>query len=212
MLQYITNTNCAIPVEDQVAAVLKGGCRWIQLRMKKADDDEVRRVVKLIKPMCERAEAFLILNDRVELAKELEVSGVHIGKEDMSPSQARAILGAGAVIGVTVNTYDDVKRVANCDIDYIGIGPLHHTVTKENLSPVLGVDGIREICRRMKDDDITLARVAVGGIEIEDIEPLMRAGVNGVAVSGAIACSDDLVATTRLFLDTLAQYEAQTQE
>lgn len=207
MLQYITNTSCATPVADQVASVLDGGCRWVQLRMKDASDDEVRRVVKDIKPMCDRAEAFLILNDRVELAKELEVSGVHIGKEDMSPSQARAILGAGAVIGVTVNTFDDVLRIANLDIDYLGIGPFRYTETKKKLAPVLGAEGIAEICRRMEENAIEIARVAVGGITAADIDALMKSGVNGVAVSGAIAAAPDLVAATRDIVDTLDRYE-----
>ena len=203
MLQFITNTESDRPITDQVAAALDGGCRWIQLRMKDASDEEIRRVVRDIKPMCDRVEAFLILNDRVELAKELEVTGVHIGKEDMSPSQARIILGAGAVIGVTVNTFEDVLKVAQCDIDYLGIGPFRHTTTKKNLAPILGLDGLKEICRRMEEDDITLGRVAVGGIGVNDLEDIMRTGVNGVAVSGAIANAPDAVQTTRDMLDIL---------
>lgn len=203
MLQFITNTDSKVSVTDQVAAALEGGCRWIQLRMKDASDDEIRRVVKDIKPMCDRVEAFLILNDRVELAKELEVTGVHLGKEDMSPTEARIKLGAGAVIGVTVNTFDDVLRVAQCDIDYIGIGPFRETTTKKNLAPVLGLDGLREICRRMEDDEITIARVAVGGITIDDIPEIMRTGVNGVAVSSAIANAPDAVQATRDMLALL---------
>lgn len=203
MLQFITNTESDRPITDQVAAALDGGCRWIQLRMKDASDEEIRRVVRDIKPMCDRVEAFLILNDRVELAKELEVTGVHIGKEDMSPSQARIILGAGAVIGVTVNTFEDVLKVAQCDIDYLGIGPFRHTTTKKNLAPILGLDGLKEICRRMEEDDITIARVAVGGIGVNDLEDIMRTGVNGVAVSGAIANAPDAVQTTRDMLDIL---------
>ncbi|HBC21410.1 MAG TPA: thiamine phosphate synthase [Porphyromonadaceae bacterium] len=196
MLQFITNTNCNVPVEAQVAAALDGGCRWVQLRMKDASDDEIRRVVSVIKPMCDQMEAFLILNDRVNLAKELEVSGVHVGKEDMSPSEARAILGAGAVIGVTVNTFEDVLRAATCDIDYVGIGPYRHTTTKKNLAPILGKEGISEICRQMDEKGIEIARVAVGGIGIDDILPLMECGVNGVAVSGAIANAKDMAAAT----------------
>lgn len=203
MLQFITNTESKISVVDQIASVLKGGCRWIQLRMKDASDDEIRRVVKDVKPMCDREEAFLILNDRVELAKELEVTGVHIGKDDMSPTDARIILGAGAVIGVTANTIEDVLKVAQCDIDYIGIGPFRHTTTKKNLAPILGLDGLRDICRKMEDDDITIARVAVGGIGINDIDEVMRTGVNGIAVSGAIANAPDLVQTTRDMLDII---------
>ena len=197
MLQFITNTNCNVPVEAQVAAALKGGCRWVQLRMKDASDDEIRRMVSVIKPMCDQVEAFLILNDRVNLAKELEVSGVHVGKEDMSPSEARAILGAGAVIGVTVNTFDDVLRVATCDIDYVGIGPYRHTTTKKNLAPILGKEGIGEICRQMDEKGIEIARVAVGGIGTDDLLPLMECGVNGLAVSGAIANAADIAAATR---------------
>lgn len=203
MLQFITNTKSPVPVETQVASALQGGCRWIQLRMKDADADEIRRVVGLIKPMCDRAEAFLILNDHVELAKELEVTGVHIGKEDMSPTEARIILGAGAVIGVTVNSYEDVLRVSECDIDYLGVGPFRYTTTKEKLAPVLGIDGVREICRRMKEDGIEIATVAVGGIEAADIPELLAAGINGVAVSGAIANSADIVEQTRSFIDML---------
>ena len=185
-----------MPVEAQVAAALDGGCRWVQLRMKDASDDEIRRVVSVIKPMCDQVEAFLILNDRVNLAKELEVSGVHVGKEDMSPSEARAILGAGAVIGVTVNTFEDVLRAATCDIDYVGIGPYRHTTTKKNLAPILGKEGISEICRQMDEKGIEIARVAVGGICSDDILPLMECGVNGVAVSGAIANAKDMAAAT----------------
>ena len=196
MLQFITNTNCNVPLEAQVAAALDGGCRWVQLRMKDASDDEIRRVVSVIKPMCDQMEAFLILNDRVNLAKELEVSGVHVGKEDMSPSEARAILGAGAVIGVTVNTFEDVLRAATCDIDYVGIGPYRHTTTKKNLAPILGKEGISAICRQMDEKGIEIARVAVGGIGIDDILPLMECGVNGVAVSGAIANAKDMAAAT----------------
>ena len=185
-----------MPLEAQVAAALDGGCRWVQLRMKDASDDEIRRVVSVIKPMCDQMEAFLILNDRVNLAKELEVSGVHVGKEDMSPSEARAILGAGAVIGVTVNTFEDVLRAATCDIDYVGIGPYRHTTTKKNLAPILGKEGISAICRQMDERGIEIARVAVGGIGIDDILPLMECGVNGVAVSGAIANTKDMAAAT----------------
>lgn len=200
MLQYITNTAAPRPVIDQVATVLEGGCRWVQLRMKDASDDEIRHVVKEIKPMCDRVGAFLLLNDRVELARELEVSGVHLGKEDMPPAQARGILGAGAVIGVTVNTFEDVLRVATLDIDYLGIGPFRYTETKKNLAPVLGLEGISEICCRMKESDIEIARVAVGGIEVADVPELLKAGVQGVAVSGAIANAGDPLEATRSFM------------
>lgn len=201
MLQYITNTESDLSIIDQVKAVLAGGCRWIQLRMKEASDDEIREIVKVVKPLCDEVEAFLILNDRVELAKELNVSGVHIGKEDMTPSEARNILGAEAVIGVTVNTFEDVLRIATLDIDYIGIGPFRHTSTKKNLAPILGTEGISEICSKMRQQDIEIATVAVGGITTSDIPELLLAGVNGVAVSGAIANSADATMETKAIIN-----------
>lgn len=207
MLQYITNTESPVPVTEQVKAVLEGGCRWIQVRMKEASDDEISEVIATIKPMCLEKEAFLILNDRVELAKKLDVGGVHLGKTDMLPSKARLELGPAAVIGVTANTFDDVKAVRSLDVDYIGIGPFRYTETKKNLSPVLGIEGIRNICIEMEREEINIAQVAVGGIRKDDVRALMEAGVNGVAVSGAIAFADDIRKETEEFLKILADFE-----
>ncbi len=135
MLQYITNTDCNTPVTEQIFGVIEGGCRWVQIRMKDASDEEIKMVVDAVKPRCIEKDVFLILNDRVELAKELNVGGVHLGKEDMPCSKARMILGPGAVIGVTANTFSDILAVSNLDIDYYGIGPYAHTETKRNYLP-----------------------------------------------------------------------------
>ena len=189
-----------MPVEDQVLAVIEGGCRWVQIRMKEASDDEIRKVVEAVKPKCVEKEVFLLLNDRVELAKELNVGGVHLGKEDMPCSKARMILGPAAVIGVTANTIADIVAVSNLDIDYYGIGPFASTTTKKNLAPVLGLEGIRKICFEMAEKKINIAHVAVGGIKYDDVLPLMEAGVNGVAVSGAIAFAKDIVKETEKFM------------
>ena len=203
MLQFITNTKSKTPVTDQIFAVLEGGGRWIQIRMKDASDEEIKKVVEAVKPKCIETGAFLLLNDRVELAKELNVGGVHLGKEDMPASKARMILGPAAVIGVTANTYTDIAAVSQLDIDYFGIGPYAETQTKENLAPVLGLSGIRDICYEMEKNEINKPHVAVGGIQIDDILPLLEAGVNGIAVSGAIANANDIVKATQDFLKVL---------
>lgn len=203
MLQFITNPKSQTPVTDQIFAVIEGGCRWIQIRMKDASDEEIRKVVEAVKPKCIETGSFLLLNDRVELAKEVNVGGVHLGKEDMPVSKARMILGAAAVIGVTVNTYSDAAAVSNLDIDYYGIGPFADTKTKENLSPILGLQGIRDICYELEKNEINIPRVAVGGIKLDDVLPLLEAGVNGIAVSGAIAFAEDITKETRKFIDLL---------
>lgn len=206
LLQYITNTESPSSVTDQIRAVLNGGCRWIQIRMKEATDLEVRNVVETVMPWCLETESFLILDDRVELAKELQVGGVHLGKTDMLPSQARIVLGAGAVIGVTANTIDDVKAVRGLDVDYVGIGPFADTKTKKNLAPILGLEGIRRIVTGMKQEQIELPTVAVGGIRLSDVVPLMETGVNGIAVSGAIAYAPDMQKATEDFVKALEPF------
>lgn len=207
MLQFITNTNSRTPVADQVFAVIEGGCRWVQIRMKDASDEEIKKVVDAVKPKCIETGTFLLLNDRVELAKELNVGGVHLGREDMPVSKARMILGAAAVIGVTANTYADIAAVSNLDIDYYGIGPYAQTSTKENLAPVLGLSGIRDICYEMEKNEILIPHVAVGGVKLDDVLPLLEAGVNGIAVSSAISDSDDIVKATQQFINILPHTE-----
>lgn len=206
LLQYITNTDSPRPVVDQIRAVLDGGCRWIQIRMKDATDLEIRNVVETVMPWCLELDSFLILDDRVELAKELQVGGVHLGKMDMRPSEARVLLGAGAVIGVTANTIDDIRAVRNLDVDYVGVGPYTDTKTKKNLAPILGLEGIRSIVTEMKQEEIELPTVAIGGIQLTDVAPLMEAGVNGIAVSGAIAFAPDMQQATRDFVNELKPF------
>lgn len=206
LLQYITNTDSPASVTDQIRAVLNGGCRWIQIRMKDATDLEIRNVVETVMPWCLETESFLILDDRVELAKELQVGGVHLGKNDMRPSEARVLLGAGAVIGVTANTIDDIRAVRGLDVDYVGIGPYTDTKTKKNLAPILGLDGIRSIVTQMKQEEIELPSVAIGGIRLEDVEPVMKTGVNGIAVSGAIAFAPDMQKATQDFVNALKPF------
>ena len=205
MLQYITDAPeaCGRDIPTQVKAVLDGGCRWVQLRMKEASHDEILAMAREIKPLCDEKEAYLVINDHVDICKEANASGVHLGKTDMLPSKARIALGPLAIIGVTANTFEDVKAVGALDIDYVGIGPFAMTSTKKNLAPVLGLEGEEQICRRMESEGMLFPRVAVGGIQLDDIEPLMTAGANGVAVCGANSRSEDMAETTRAFVATL---------
>lgn len=123
MLQFITHPSEKYSIAEEAQMAIEGGCRWIQLRMKDASDEEVRNVALEIIPMCQETDTFLIIDDRVELVNELKVSGVHLGKEDMDPLQARELLGPNAIIGVTANTADDILRFKGKDIDYVGVGP-----------------------------------------------------------------------------------------
>ncbi len=203
MLQFITHPSDRYSIPEEVQMVLEGGCKWVQLRMKEASDEEFRETALEIIPMCKENEAFLVFDDRVELAMELSVHGVHLGKNDMPPLQARETMGAEAIIGCTANTADDMVRLKGLDVDYIGLGPFRYTTTKSNLSPVIGPEGYGQIVKTVRAAGIELPIVAIGGITIEDIDPIMRTGVNGVAMSGAIINSVDPVDYTRKVLEAL---------
>lgn len=205
MLQFITHPSDKYSIPEEVQMVLEGGCKWIQLRMKEASDEEFRETALEIIPMCKENEAFLVFDDRVELAMELSVHGVHLGKNDMNPLVARETMGAEAIIGCTANTAADIIAFRGWDVDYVGLGPFRYTSTKANLSPVIGLDGYRSIVKEVRDADILLPIVAIGGITLEDIPSIMETGVNGVAMSGAIINAPDPVDYTRRVLASLQE-------
>lgn len=200
MLQYITHYSERYSIPEQVRMLIEGGCTWVQLRMKDASDEEVEAMARELIPICRESGTILVIDDRVEVVMKTLVHGVHLGKNDMDPAQAREYLGPHAIIGCTANTADDILALAPLDIDYIGLGPLRHTETKQNLSPVIGLDGYRQIMNRVRAEGVEQPVVAIGSVEPDDVAPLLAAGVNGVAVSGAILRADNPVEMTRKFL------------
>ncbi len=199
-IQFITHETGSIGYVEGARMALEGGCKWIQLRMKDASDDEVRKAAAEIQPMCKEHEAVFLLDDRVELAKELHADGVHLGKNDMPIDEARRILGEEYIIGGTANTFDDIQRIASQGADYIGCGPFRFTTTKKNLAPVLGIEGYRDIIAKMRNAGINIPMVAIGGITPDDIDEILATGVQGVAVSGTVLNADDPVAMMKSLL------------
>lgn len=190
-VQFITHSNERYSYTEGAQMAIEGGCKWIQLRMKDASDEDVLAAAAVIQPLCKAHDAVFVLDDRVELAKRIKADGVHLGKHDMPVDEARRILGEDAIIGGTANTYEDVERLYRQGADYIGCGPLRYTTTKQNLSPVLGMDGYRNIISSMKANNIALPLVAIGGVVYDDIPLLVAMGVRGVAVSGVILNADN---------------------
>ncbi|MCH5326047.1 MAG: thiamine phosphate synthase [Duncaniella sp.] len=203
MLMFITHPSSRWTITEEVQMALEGGCRWIQLRLKDASDEEFRAVAADIIPLCKEANAFLVFDDRVELAMEMGVHGVHLGKDDMPPREARELMGAEAIIGVTANTAEDILALRGLDVDYVGLGPFRYTSTKSRLSPLLGVEGYTAILSRIRAEGIELPVAAIGGITVEDIPLLISAGVNGIAMSGAIINAPDPVGYTAEVVDIL---------
>lgn len=185
-LQFITHKT---PHLDELAgaeAVLRGGCRWIQLRMKQATTNEIIEMGHKMRQLCDKYEATLIIDDHVELVKEIKADGVHLGQNDMPINEARATLGEQYIIGGTANTAEQVIEHYKRGADYVGCGPFRYTTTKQNLSPILGLDGYKEIIHRLNEAQINIPVVAIGGITLNDINDIMQTLVDGIALSGAI--------------------------
>ena len=145
MVQFITHFTEKYSYLDSVHIALDGGCRWIQLRMKDADETHLYPIALQIQQMCQKYGATFIIDDHVELVKKIKADGVHLGKLDMPITEAREILGNEFIIGGTANTFEDVKLHYEASANYIGCGPFRYTTTKSNLSPILGLEGYHQI-------------------------------------------------------------------
>ena len=207
MLQFITHRNGRYDEISGTRAVLEGGCRWVQLRMKDAPDEEFLRVGREVGRLCREYGATFLVDDRVHLVSELGADGVHLGKHDMPVSEARRLLPAGTTIGATANTFEEIARAAAAGADYIGLGPFRFTETKRNLSPILGLEGYRAIFERCRAAGITLPVVAIGGITAADVAAILATGATGIALSGALLGAEDPAEETRKIMKILNHHK-----
>lgn len=196
-LQFITHFTDRYSYYDSARMALEGGCRWIQLRMKDASPEELEQEAVKVQALCREYHAVFIIDDHVELVKRLHADGVHLGKMDMPVAEARRILGNDFIIGGTANTFEDVKMHYEAGANYVGCGPFRYTTTKKNLSPILGLEGYRNIISRLKAENIAMPLVAIGGITKEDIPVIAETGVVGIALSGTVLRADDPVREMR---------------
>ena len=186
-LQFITHYNHVYSYVDSARIALEGGCRWIQLRMKDAEEALLEETAIIVQQMCKDYGATFIIDDHVHLTRKLMADGVHLGKNDMPIAEARKILGDSYIIGSTVNSFQDILSVIESSTpDYFGCGPFRFTSTKKNLSPILGLEGYRDIISQMKNNGIDIPLVAIGGIGKDDIMELLQSGIKGIALSGSI--------------------------
>ena len=153
--------------------------------------------------MCHKYGATFIIDDHVELVKQIEADGVHLGKNDMPIPEARKLLGRNYIIGGTANSFEDVQKHYENGADYIGCGPFRFTTTKKNLSPVLGLEGYQRIVSQMKEAGINLPLVAIGGITRDDLPFLMQTGITGIALSGSILRAESPIQEMKTIIQTI---------
>ncbi len=202
-LLLVTQRTDERAVLAEARAFFEGGGRWVQLRMKAAAEEEIVRVGAALLRLCESYGALLSVNDNPLAAKRIGAHGVHLGRNDMAPGEARALLGPAVLIGATANTAEDVVRLSSFDIDYIGLGPYRFTTTKKRLSPVLGIAGYETILSETASLSDRKPILAIGGITPDDVPLLQAAGIERFAVSGAISNALDPTAATIEFLERI---------
>lgn len=185
-LQYISRDNEPYTHAQQAKLLFENGITWVQLRMKNLQPNQMQEQAEEALEYAHRWKATLLINDKVELAKTVGAHGVHLGLKDMSIKEARKILGSKAIIGGTANTLEDIQHQIAEGADYVGLGPFRFTTTKENLSPVIGLEGYRNIMQQLQELNITTPLIAVGGITDADMAAILQTGMHGVAVSGAL--------------------------
>lgn len=178
-------------VEEFVHEVLAAGAKVVQLREKKKTR-ALELGKRLITATREKG-ALLIINDWVDVAKEIDADGVHLGQEDTPIKEARAILGRGKLIGKSTHSLEQALAAEREGADYVGIGPIYPTKTKDYMA--IGLDVIRDLREKLR-----IPFVAIGGINRENIDEVIRAGAGNVAMVSALAEAPDLKETVKFFI------------
>lgn len=205
-LMFITHRTDKYTELDEAKMAYEGGCKWVQLRMKNNLNLEVAREIV----RCSGLDKICCIDDNLDIAISSGAFCVHLGKNDIPISEAWQIIierGDDDLfhVGATANTFDDIVFADREGASYIGLGPFRFTETKSNLSPELGLEGYRTIMQQCKEAGLHIPIFAIGGIRLEDVEPLMETGITGIAVSGAIIHADDPIEETRRFIAELSK-------
>lgn len=194
-LQFITHDLNNLSHVEQARIVCQAGGKWVQYRCLTKDDEALLDDINQIAEICDDWGATLIVTDHVHLNGKADIQGFHL--EDMNANflQLRAELGEAVTIGGSSNTVEGLLRLAKEGVDYAGFGPFAHTDTKPNNMPLLGVGGYEKAMLKLKEAEIELPVMAVGGVTLDDVDALMQTGVFGIAVSAAINRADDMEAS-----------------
>ena len=173
--------------------VILGGADILQLRAKTASDEQILKIGQAIKDIARKNKVPFVLNDRVDLARIIDLDGVHLGQEDLSIKEARRILGNNKIIGLSTHSVKQAVEAQGQGADYIGLGPIFATATKPKTTPLSP-----EIIAKIKDK-IKIPFVVTGGINLDNLEQVLTHGAKRVAVCSAIITAKDVLNTTKEF-------------
>jgi thiamine-phosphate pyrophosphorylase len=201
----VTDRACcgARGVDAVVAAAIANGATLVQLRDKGADARPMLELGRRLQALLRPAGIGLIVNDRIDVAQALDADGVHVGQQDMPYSEARRLLGAAKIIGVSVGSEAEAREAAGCDVDYVGVGPVFPTATKPDAGAALGAAETARLARVCRH-----RAVAIGGIDTVNAAAVYAAGVEGVAVISAVCAAADPGEATRRLVQLMRAHRA----
>ncbi len=170
-------------------AALEGGADVLQLRAKSAGGREMYEMAVAIGEMVRKSDRMVtfLVNDRLDVALAAGADGVHLGWDDIPPIKARRLLGDELIMGVSASSVEEAVAAREAGADYLGVGPVYPTSTKEDAGEPLGLEGLREIAQAV---DIPV--VAIGGVNLERVREVLEAGASGVAVISAVTEAEDM--------------------
>lgn len=183
---------------EQAERLIAGGAKFIQLREKHLAPRDFFEAAKPAVEIARKHNVRIIINDRVDVARALGADGVHLGQDDLPPDVARQSLGPGAIIGFSTHSVEQAIKATAYSVDYIAIGPIFVTATKENPDPVIGLDGLSEVKKCIGE----IPLVAIGGIGLDNIRDVLAAGADSAAlISAIIGDPSSISAKTAQFLN-----------
>jgi len=195
-LYAIADASFGDPIRS-AESLFSGGVRLLQVRNKKGSAQELltqlERILSFAPP-----DAEIIVNDRVDAALIAGKAGVHLGQSDLPPKDARRVLGSERAIGFSTHNFEQALQADKLPVDYIAVGPIFATSTKENPDPVVGLDRLAEICRAVRKPVI-----AIGGIQLADAREVIGAGAASIAVIRDLLNSQDISLRTRQWFEAL---------
>lgn len=183
-------------------AVVAGGGRIVQLRDKSSPIRTLLPLARELRSLARDLGVTFIVNDRLDLALAVEADGLHVGQDDLPAAVARRLLGAGRILGVSSHSLDEAIRAEALGADYVAFGSIFPTRTKSEFT-LVGLDLLRQVRQ-----NITKPLVAIGGITLENVREVIRAGADGAAVIGAISTARDPEEATRQLLEAVRQAKA----
>jgi thiamine-phosphate pyrophosphorylase len=184
-----------MPLDKAVEEAIKGGVTVVQLREKNLSTREFYNLGMRVKAITSYYKVPLFINDRIDLTLAIDADGVHLGQDDMELNIARKLLGKDKLIGISVENLSQAKKAELDGADYIGVGAVFYTSTKNDINKPIELEGLKEICSNIK-----IPKIAIGGINANNIKDIFNAGADGAALVSAILANENISEATNKLL------------